>query len=336
MRTFLFLGLSFWLSYAIPSLHPAFALEPAIVTPGAPSPGTLTPLYGVWKFTYQQTSGTATHTYTFDTVCFESGNDYVMHGSDEQGTGILVTYDNVFWKQFVLLNPDTFDTFVFSVNGDTAEGSYYSLDPEGEATDVFSRFTGKRTQKVEPEDHDNDGISDSCDNCPDTANSDQNDNDGDGLGNACDDDADNDGIDNTQDNCPYNVNKDQLDSDNDGIGSACDNCPDAANQDQLDTDRDGIGDICDPTDDTPPDTPSERLCPAELILGNSADELAVLRAFRDTRLVKSAAGRICVDLYTAASPVLVKCLNDNPCLRAGAQKIIKKLVPIISVLCKKP
>ena len=82
-----------------------------------------------------------------------------------------------------------------------------------------------------PVDSDNDGISDSTDNCPNLANSDQLDNDGDGIGNVCDSTPDG------------NV----LDADNDGIHDDIDNCPNVANSDQLDNDGDGIGNVCDST-----------------------------------------------------------------------------------------
>jgi hypothetical protein len=59
-------------------------------------------------------------------------------------------------------------------------------------------------------------------------------------------DSDDDGIANTFDNCPLTANVDQVDTDGDGDGDVCDNCPDDANPDQLDTDSDTLGDVCDP------------------------------------------------------------------------------------------
>ena len=70
-------------------------------------------------------------------------------------------------------------------------------------------------------DRDEDGISDSEDNCPHDHNPEQEDADGDTLGDVCD-------------NCPYEVNPDQTDSDGDGSGDVCDSC--------TDTDGDGYGD----------------------------------------------------------------------------------------------
>ncbi|MHC4623035.1 MAG: thrombospondin type 3 repeat-containing protein, partial [Planctomycetota bacterium] len=48
-------------------------------------------------------------------------------------------------------------------------------------------------------------------------------------------DTDNDGIVDSNDNCPYTANPDQADSDSDGIGNVCDNCPDVCNPDQVDS-----------------------------------------------------------------------------------------------------
>ncbi|WP_231372692.1 thrombospondin type 3 repeat-containing protein [Aureivirga sp. CE67] len=55
-------------------------------------------------------------------------------------------------------------------------------------------------------DMDEDGISDSYDNCVETPNTDQANNDEDTLGDACDEDDDNDGILDTQDECPFIFN----------------------------------------------------------------------------------------------------------------------------------
>ena len=72
------------------------------------------------------------------------------------------------------------------------------------------------------DDDDNDGVLDTVDNCPLTANADQADNDNDDLGDVCDDDDDNDGVLDTVDNCPTTSNPGQGDHDQDGIGDVCD------------------------------------------------------------------------------------------------------------------
>jgi len=90
------------------------------------------------------------------------------------------------------------------------------------------------------EDLDGDDIPDYRDNCPDSANGDQNDRDDDGRGDVCD-------------NCPETPNPEQDDGDGDGAGDTCDSCPEIPDPDQEDADRDGIGDACDDCQDVDQD-----------------------------------------------------------------------------------
>lgn len=100
-----------------------------------------------------------------------------------------------------------------------------------------------------PPDGDNDGTSDSADNCVLVANEDQADDDADGLGNVCDPcdgpqsgmDSDGDGLDDLCDACPTGANSDE---DGDGALDGCDACP-ADADDQADDDGDGVGNVCD-------------------------------------------------------------------------------------------
>lgn len=125
-------------------------------------------------------------------------------------------------------------------------GTYYSNDSEFTTLDI---------------DTDGDGVTDSNDNCPNTANPNQEDFDNDGVGDVCDD-SDGDGIMDSVDNCKSTANPNQEDNDNDGLGDVCDsdddndgvidtsdNCPNTANPNQEDNDNDGIGDVCDDDDD---------------------------------------------------------------------------------------
>ncbi len=66
----------------------------------------------------------------------------------------------------------------------------------------------------------------------------------DGARYSGDPDVDGDGVCDSTDNCPLTANAQQTDQDGDGLGDACDNCPSIANRNQLDTDADGVGDAC--------------------------------------------------------------------------------------------
>jgi len=104
-------------------------------------------------------------------------------------------------------------------------------------------------------DIDNDGVANETDNCPCSANANQEDTDGDGVGNICDNcpsrfnteqgDLDEDGFGDACDNCPVFPNPLQEDGDFDGRGDSCDNCPVIWNFNQRDTDEDNLGDLCD-------------------------------------------------------------------------------------------
>ena len=112
------------------------------------------------------------------------------------------------WKSFSFMVPSS-GTYVLRVRVDNAvdcgEESAVGLDmPEG------------------PVDADGDGVSDSADNCPQVANTDQRDNDADRRGDACDGDDDNDGVADAEDNCLLQANPAQIDDDFDGSGDACD------------------------------------------------------------------------------------------------------------------
>lgn len=70
-------------------------------------------------------------------------------------------------------------------------------------------------------DVDGDGVPDARDNCPTTANADQQDENRNLKGDACED-FDYDGVMNPRDNCPNYPNARQEDADSDGIGDVCD------------------------------------------------------------------------------------------------------------------
>lgn len=61
---------------------------------------------------------------------------------------------------------------------------------------------------------------------------------------CCQIDSDSDGACDDMDNCPTTANPDQQDIDTDGVGDACDNCPAVSNGGQRDSDGNGVGDAC--------------------------------------------------------------------------------------------
>ncbi|MCH1540269.1 MAG: peptidylprolyl isomerase [Candidatus Poseidonia sp.] len=137
---------------------------------------------------------------------------------------------------------------------------------EGVATDSSDRpiedvvIINARLVSEGQSDIDGDGVLNSADNCPDTANTDQSDMDNDGLGDECDTDIDGDGVDNGNDIFPQDPtetedsdldgigNNADADDDGDGVNDADDAFPLDANE-TLDTDQDGIGNNADADDD---------------------------------------------------------------------------------------
>lgn len=140
---------------------------------------------------------------------------------------------------------DNADSVTSDLDGDTISNSIDNC-PETANTDQADSDNDGIGDLCD-EDIDGDGILNEDDNCPTVSNPDQDDMDADGIGDVCDtiDDIDNDGIADSLDNCPNTSNPGQEDMDADGLGDVCDNCAEIANPNQIDTDNDGIGDACD-------------------------------------------------------------------------------------------
>jgi thrombospondin type 3 repeat protein len=161
---------------------------------------------------------------------------------------IILTYVNRDYYEFDSnLNREMWSTYV-----------HFSFDSW---LDALTFLTGE-----EYTDNDSDGIVDNEDNCPGSANADQNDMDHDGTGDACDNDRDGDGVGNSSDAFPDDASE-SVDTDGDGIGDnadefpgdpskssdgdgdsvddSIDNCPTVSNSSQQDSDGDSIGNACD-------------------------------------------------------------------------------------------
>jgi hypothetical protein len=157
------------------------------------------------------------------------------------------------------------DQFIHIENGDGIwwRNTFHQLELDGLTQQLSNGQAAlAKLQELGFPDRDDDGKTDSQDNCPTTSNPDQADVDCDRAGDVCDDDDDNDGVTDVTDNCHLVANADQLDFDGDGQGDACDadddnddvldvvdNCQFTTNTDQLNLDGDGQGDACDTDDD---------------------------------------------------------------------------------------
>jgi DNA/RNA endonuclease G (NUC1) len=150
-------------------------------------------------------------------------------------------------------NPNDWEAYLTTVDQVEIVTGYdfFSNLPDPVETCVEAGINGVNP----PLDTDSDGVPDSVDNCPFTANADQADFDGDGQGDACDSDDDGDGVADGADLCPNTPPNTQVnsagcpDADGDGVADADDNCPFVSNPDQTDTDNDGLGNSCDSDDD---------------------------------------------------------------------------------------
>jgi hypothetical protein len=160
-----------------------------------------------------------------------------------------------------------------SVRGDVVHGIAIVHDCNDNMIDDYDELSyndcnGNRNPDDCDPDADGDGVTDDCDNCPQTPNADQLDCNSNTLGNACepnpaDADDDSDGVCNGADGCPLDPEKTEpgicgcgvsdADSDGDGVADCDDLCPGSAD---VDSDGDSVLD-CDDLCPGAPDIDSD-------------------------------------------------------------------------------
>ena len=167
----------------------------------------------------------------------------------------LIGYD-LLW---LASNDTSYTVFIDPINQNFIAPTIDSLNYNAITNNDINKienFTVLTNPNFQEGDSDKDGVVDSVDNCPITANTNQIDTNGNGVGDSCEDN-DGDGIINALDNCAKYTNRNQTDIDKNGIGDVCedadndtipdkiDNCPNKSNLEQSDLDYDKIGDVCD-------------------------------------------------------------------------------------------
>ena len=188
--------------------------------------------------------------------CRDEGED-----TDDDNDGVLDANDMAPYDPQVCgdLDSDTCDDCSTGFFDPASDGTDTDADGECDAGDDDDDNDGLQdvveivngTDPTDP-DTDDDGNLDGVDNCPLTANSNQNDLDNNGQGDACDDDDDGDGLLDVVEDVNGNglvdggeTNPLNPDTDGDGILDGVDNCPLNANSNQIDSNSDGVGDACD-------------------------------------------------------------------------------------------
>lgn len=111
-----------------------------------------------------------------------------------------------------------------STRGTAVEAAQLLQSGSGMVFNGMSAAEGDALRNWVGADFDRDGLANTGDNCPHTANADQVDLDGDGQGDACDDDIDGDGVSNAEE-ARIGSNPRAADTDGDGKGDRDDLCP---------------------------------------------------------------------------------------------------------------
>jgi hypothetical protein len=166
------------------------------------------------------------------------GDPQIVHLWDEANTGrpdgpegiTLANANENFDVQYSNVSIAPGQTAVFmhlaalrSTRGTAAEAAQLLQSGSGMVFNGMSAAEGDALRNWVGADFDRDGLANTADNCPHTANADQVDLDGDAQGDACDDDMDNDGLANA-DEARIGSDPRAADSDGDGKGDRDDFC----------------------------------------------------------------------------------------------------------------
>ena len=173
-----------------------------------------------------------------------NGGDNTFFGSDYEGNG----WPNFFGTSAAAPHAAGMAALIKQFDSSLAPDDVYNtmqstaIDMDTAGFDFSSGYgLVQATFALASLDDDNDGVPDTQDNCPNNANTNQDDNDDDGIGDVCDPDDDNDGL-NDVDEITYGTDPFILDTDGDTLSDGDEVNIFGTDATLIDTDSDGFDD----------------------------------------------------------------------------------------------